>query len=325
MENQQFENQEWRSRQPLQPSQPSQPSQQYSINIDPREQQGQEERGEQQAYYPQSMYVDPREKIQPMPRRRRRWLSIVAALVIIALLGSGMQAGMRSFQHSNTETRTYELSTGVAPTLVLNDDTGSITIQTGDSNNVTIQETQHSPLVGGAPDAKTSQDGNTITTTVENHGGFNSVDFNVTIPANATLQIHTSTGSIDVSGVSGTMSLTSDTGSITANQDALSGQSTLQTNTGDITFDGSLAPNGNYQFSTDTGSVDATLPANSSFHLDATTDTGSIDSDFTEVRVQHQDFKGDSAHGDVGSGNSNSGATVTMKTNTGDINLHEGQ
>ena len=240
MENQQFEKQEWQSQQS---------PQQYSINIDPREQQGQEE---QQAYYPQSMYVDPREKIQPMPRRRRHWLWIVAALVIIALLGSGMQAGMRSFQHSNTETRTYELSTGVAPTLVLNDDTGSITIQTGDSNNVTIQETQHSPLVGGAPDAKTSQDGNTITTTVENHGGFNSVDFNVTIPANATLQIHTSTGSIDVSGVSGTMSLTSDTGSITANQDALSGQSTLQTNTGDITFDGSLAPNGNYQFSTDT-------------------------------------------------------------------------
>lgn len=313
MENQQFENQEW------QPQQPQQSPQQYSLNIDPREQQGQEE---QQAYYPQSFYVDPREKIQPMPRRRRRWLWIVAALVIIALLGSGMQAGMRGYQHSNTETHTYELGAGVVPTLVLNDDTGSITIQTGDSNKVTIQETQHIPLVGGAPDAKTSQDGNTITTTVESHGGFNSVDFNVTIPANATLQIHTSTGSIDVSGVSGTVSLTSDTGSITANQDVLSGQSTLQTNTGDITFDGSLAPNGNYQFSTDTGSVDATLPANSSFHLDATTNTGSIDSDFTGVHVQHQDFKGDGAYGDVGS---NSSTAVTMKTNTGDINLHERQ
>ncbi len=96
----------------------------------------------------------------------------------------------------------------------------------------------------------------------------------------------------------------------------------MQTNTGDITFDGSLAPRGNYQFSTDTGSIDAKLPANSSFRLDATTDTGSIDSDFTEVQVQHQDIKGDSAHGDVGSSPS---TTVTMKSNTGDINLHKSQ
>lgn len=315
MENQQFEKQEGQSQQP---------QQQYSITIDPREQDGQEE---QQAYYPQSLYVDPHEKIQLKPRRRRRWLWIVAAIVIIALLGSGMQSRMRGLQHPTTETHTYTygLSTGVAPTLVLHDDTGSITIQTGDSNKVTIQEIRHIPLSGGAADARTSQDGNTITTTVESHGGFNSIDLNVTIPANATLQIHTSTGAIDVSGVHGTMSLTSDTGSITANQDGLSGQSTLQTNTGDITFDGSLAPNGNYQFSTDTGLVDATLPAHASFHLDATTDTGSIDSDFTEVQVQHQDFKGDSAHGDVGSGGSGGSTTVTVKTNTGDINLHEGQ
>src|SRR5438094_63591 len=137
MDNQQFENQEWRSRQPIQPPQ------QYSINVDPREQQ---EREGQQGYYTQSMYVDPREKIQPMPRRRRRWIWIVAAILIIALLGSGIQAGMKGFQHSSIESRTYELSAGVAPTLVLNDDTGSITIQTGASNKVTIQETKRIPL-----------------------------------------------------------------------------------------------------------------------------------------------------------------------------------
>src|SRR5207244_5024517 len=49
MENQQFENQEWQT-----------PRQHY-VNTDPREQQGQQG---QQGYYPQSMYVDPREKIQ---------------------------------------------------------------------------------------------------------------------------------------------------------------------------------------------------------------------------------------------------------------------
>ena len=118
------------------------------------------------------------------------------------------------------------------------------------------------------------------------------------------------------------MSLNTNTGSITANQDALSGQSTLQTNTGSITFDGSVAPGGNYQLSTDTGSIDATLPANSSFHVDATTGTGSINSDFSAVNVHRRDVVGSDAHGDVGNSPS---AALTLTTNTGSISLHEGQ
>jgi len=306
MENQQFDQQEW------------QPSQQY-VNSDPREQQG---------YGPQPGIIDPREKIQPIPRRRRPWLWIIGALVIIALLGSGLQAGLRSIINTSSETHTYTVS--ALPTLVLNDDNGTVTIHTGGANSqVTVQATKHFQAFGGsAPAVQSSQDGNTINATVQNQSnnfmsfGSNNVDLNVTVPANANLQIHTETGTIDVSGVSGTMSLSTATGSITANQDALSGQSTLQSNTGSITFDGSIAPGGNYQFSTDTGSVDVTLPANSSFHVDATTNTGSIDSDFSGVQVRDHDFSGSDAHGDVGNG---AGTTMTLKTNTGSIDLHEGQ
>ncbi len=306
MENQQFEHQEWQS------------SQQSYVNTDPRE---------QQAYIPQPGYIDPREKIQPAPRRRRLWLWIIAGLVIIALLGSGVQAGLRNIVNISSETRTYTVN--ALPTLVLNDATGTVTIHTGSANSqVSIQATKHYQSFGTAPTVQYSQDGNTINATVQNQSnnflsfGSDNVDFNVTIPANANLKIHTETGTIDVEGVSGTMSLTTDTGSITANQDALSGPSTLQTATGSITFDGSIAPSGNYQFSTDTGSVDVTLPASSSFHLDASTDTGSIDSDFTQVNVRERDVVGSDAHGDVGNSSS---ATVTLKTNTGSIDLHEGQ
>jgi DUF4097 and DUF4098 domain-containing protein YvlB len=212
---------------------------------------------------------------------------------------------------------------------VLNDDTGTVTIHTGAANSpVTIQATKHSQSFGPAPTVKYSQDGNTINATVQNQGSnflsfaTNNVDFNVTVPINANLQIHTATGNIDVSGVNGTMSLSTATGSITANQDALSGQSSLQTNTGDITFDGSIASSGNYQFTSNTGSVDVTLPVSSSFHVDATTDTGSIDSDFSEVQVHEHDVTGSDAHGDVGS---SPGAAITLKTNTGDINLRNGR
>jgi DUF4097 and DUF4098 domain-containing protein YvlB len=211
---------------------------------------------------------------------------------------------------------------------VINDTTGSITIHKGNVSSVSIQATRHIPEFGSTPDVQYGQSGNTVTATVQGHsGGFfgfgsDNVDFNVTLPANANLQIHTDTGTIDVNGVSGTMSLTTNTGTIDANQDVLSGQSTLSSNTGSITFAGSIDAGGNYQFSTDTGSVDVTLPGSPSFHVDAKTDTGSINSDFSEVNVRHNDAVGAEAHGDVGS---SPGATVTLKTNTGSIDLHRGQ
>src|SRR5438477_12871439 len=94
--------------------------QQHFVNPDPREQQG------QQGYYPQSMYVDPREKIQPAPRRRRPWLWIVAAIVIIALLAGGIQAGRRNDVDTSSETHTYSVS--AIPRLGIDDDTGTDTL-----------------------------------------------------------------------------------------------------------------------------------------------------------------------------------------------------
>src|SRR5215467_10178123 len=99
-------------------------------------------------------------------------------------------------------------------------------------------------------------------------------------------------------------------------------QSILKTDTGSVTFEGTIDPKGLYQFETNTGSVDVTLPGNSSFHLDASTDTGSINSDFPGVNVQHSNFTGGNVNSDVGS---SPGATVTLKTDTGSISLHQGK
>jgi DUF4097 and DUF4098 domain-containing protein YvlB len=100
----------------------------------------------------------------------------------------------------------------------------------------------------------------------------------------------------------------------------LSSGSTLHSDTGSIKFNGSINQTGSYQFMTNTGSINVTLPASSAFHLDATTDTGSITSDFPGVNVQHPNFTGAIAHSDVGSSPQ---ATITMTTNTGSITLHE--
>jgi hypothetical protein len=118
------------------------------------------------------------------------------------------------------ETRHFEVAAN--PTLILNNDTGSIHVRAGPSGNeVFIQVTKHSGLWGSPNDIRViytqNTEANTITVNVDRQSHFfdwGKVNFDVTIPSAATLQLKTATGSIDVSGVSGEMVLSCNSGSI---------------------------------------------------------------------------------------------------------------
>src|SRR5947207_15265737 len=89
---------------------------------------------EQQMYSQQPGNVYPGEKIQPTRRRRGRlWLWLVIVLAIVALLGMGVNAAL-SNASTTTETHRYTVSSSASPQLVLNDDSGSITIHRGSPN-----------------------------------------------------------------------------------------------------------------------------------------------------------------------------------------------
>jgi hypothetical protein len=269
------------------------------------------------------------------PRRRSSWLWIILAIVLLfMLLGGGIFSLFSIFGNSivgfgNTAVETRNFTVSASPTLVLNNDTGSIHVRVANSvNQVTIQATKHSNFGSNLNDVNVSYTqntgGNTINVNVDRTNGFNlftstSVEFDITVPSTAVLQLKTNTGSIDVTGVSGQMVLTSNTGSITAIGGTVSGNTGLITNTGSITFNGSIDQTGNYQFVTNTGSVNVTLPGGSAFHVNASTDTGSINTNFPGVTVQHQGM-GANASGDVGSSPQ---ATVSLRTNTGSINLYQ--
>src|SRR5215469_18052637 len=302
------------------------------LNTDPREQPRNE-----RAYNETDPYGDfGAQKIgtpqfgQKQNRRRGPWLWVIVLLIIMALLGGGLGLP-RGGYHFNRTQQAHTFSVGALPTIVINDDVGTIHVHTGGNNgSVLVQVTDVNQGFGNNPGnghVSYNQDGahNTVTVNADSGPGFfgsNSIDLDVTAPANSNLQIKTDTGEIDVSGVTGQMSLSSGTGSIHAEQDSLNGQSVLKTDTGSVTFEGTIDPKGSYQFETNTGSVDVTLPGNSSFHVDASTDTGSINSDFPGVNVQHGDFTGASVHSDVGSSPS---TTVTLKTDTGSISLNQGK
>lgn len=304
------------------------------INRDPREQQQQWQEVPPQQQ--QQMYG---EKLQPQQRRRRGprgcIIALVAVVVILGLLGTGIAFGISSFgSHfptfgpGVTEAKSFTVSS--SPRLIINDPVGNIHVHTGGaSDQVTISATKQNGGIGGNPNDihityRESSDNKTITINVDEGShflNFNSVNFNITVPTAADLNVHTNTGSIDVGGINGQMSLTSNTGSITATQDDLTASSTLKTNTGSVTFDGKIAPSGTYQFETNTGSVDATLPGDTSFHVNASTDTGSFNSDFPGVSTERHGI-GSSVSSDVGS---SPNAILTLKTNTGSINLQQGR
>jgi hypothetical protein len=270
----------------------------------------------------------------PYMRRRRNWpwvMLIVVLLLVFMTGGALFLVSSLGYTSGSTSTTTQHYTVSANPTIVLNNDTGSIHVRAGVSgSDVTIQATRHTGWWGNANDLNVTynqdREGNTVSVNVErpNNGssfGSSSVDFDLTVPGSAVLQLKTNTGSIDVSGVSGQLVLTSNTGSVQANSGTLSGNSQLITNTGSVTFSGSISQTGTYQFQTNTGSVNVTIPGTSVFHVDASTDTGSINTNFPGVPIQHHQFTGADVHSDVGSAPQ---ATITLRTNTGSINLYQG-
>ena len=296
---------------------------QQQYNDDPREQAWQA---------PGAVYG---EKLQPQRRKRRGLrgcaIAIAITLIVLALLGTGIgfaltRLGGLTFGPGVTESHTFTV--GNSPHLVLNDPTGSVRIHSsGAGNTVSIKATKATEGFGGNPNNihinyNESLDNNTVTINVDNGPkfiGLSVVTFDITVPSAIDLSLKSSTGSIDVNGVTGQMSLQSNTGSITAEQDILTSSSSLSTDTGSVTFNGSIGQSGAYNFSTNTGSVNVTLPPDATFHLDAKTDTGSFNSDFPLINPDKQGL-GSEVHGDIGtSPNTN----LTLTTDTGSINLNQ--
>ncbi len=284
----------------------------------------------QQGYYP-GPGVAPR-------RSRGPWLGCLIAFIIIlvlcsggsivgTLLGFGLGIG-GSFRNSVTEpAQTFTVSTNPSPVLTLTSDGGSVTVNRGSANNrIIVQAKKYASFGGNLNNVQINYglSGNTLTVAASNSGMFNffnatNVDFIVTVPNTTDLQIHTNAGSINVNGVNGKMSLTSNAGSIVATQSSLTGSSTFKTNAGSVNFNGSIGSTGTYDFETNAGSIDMTLSGNPSFHLNANTNVGSINTSFP-VTV-NRNTVGATANGDVGTAPQ---ATLTLKTNAGSINLNKG-
>ena len=265
---------------------------------------------------------------RPYSRRGRGpWFWIILAFIIFSLIGGGSRFG-RSFgsgdgpgfnqgpiNQAQVMGQPIDYSVNGLATVVINDMNADVTVVEGQSNTVIIQAVNGNSFPGNPNDIQQSisQNGNSINAEIQN-----SQDLLVSVPSGTNLSLNTGSGTINVKGVAGQMTLVADDGTINASDDTLSGSSSLTTNSGDINFDGTISAGGNYQFITTSGTVTVALPTSPAFHIDATTNSGSIN-----IPGVQNNSSGTHATGNMGTDSQAQGTNVTMKSDSGDINLNQ--
>ncbi len=219
------------------------------------------------------------------------------------------------------ETRTFAVDE--MPTIQVNSLAGSIRLHNGQEKQVTITATKRGYLFRGPSsdtDAEISytQDRlkNAITARVSSWRptGKHIIDFDITVPARSSLELSTNAGKLIVQGIEGQIQLKTDAGTIEVSQTILQGWSLLKTNAGSITFSGTVAATGDYEMSTDLGSVKASLATTSSFFLDAHTDLGSVSTNLPLIQPQKNRLLGQIGRGPAY-------PRLRLKTNLGSVDL----
>lgn len=248
-------------------------------------------------------------------------------LLAIAIVGSlfALFTAISRSRRSTSSTETHTFSVGAQPKIIIRDDVGAIRVHPGgEEYQVVVQATKRRRiLMGGEIDIHYDQNTakNAISVKASNGWSFIGskwVDFDITVPRNADLELKNDAGGITINGIAGQISCTTGAGSVKVTGAWLRGNSKLKTDAGTISFSGALDPHGSYQMTTGAGAVSVTLPPNASFRLDAKTGVGSINSDFP-LTIK-RDFPGGKARCDIGLPPY---PTLKLRTDVGSISIRQ--
>lgn len=252
------------------------------------------------------------QKIYPRPPRRRRrglWIGLAVVLLILALMGGAVGSIFAPIKTTTMAGQSLQVSG--APTVIINDPTGSVKIHSGNSSSVTLDAAVHGGLFSNpsmdAVKMSENADKTVVTITITEDGSIlnqGGVDLNITLPENSAIQANVNVGTLDINGVSGRMNLNMNVGTLNYENGTITDGSTFRNNTGTINFNGSIDPNGNYDFQDNTGTINLGLPGNVSFTLNASTSTGSVNNKFNTTNVGPGPYNAHiTAHTDTGSVN----------------------
>lgn len=214
-------------------------------------------------------------------RRRVHWWIGVLILIVCASLVAGVasarlharlgDAGRSAMSSQEAGTQNYTYAAGDVYGIAIVNSSGSITVRAADSNTDTV----HVQTNGVRPEISSAE--HFLLITAADHD----TDLVVTLPRNLALKLSTNAGNIEVDGFSGQLSARTITGTITLNSDTLSGLSRIRSEgSGTIRFTGLLDPWGAYQFSSEAGDIDLTLPGNAAVRVQHLQESGNYSSDF---------------------------------------------
>jgi hypothetical protein len=135
-----------------------------------------------------------------------------------------------------------------------------------------------------------------------------------------------SVGNVTITGLNGDLNVKDDIGTITVQHSVLSPGSTLETGTGNVTFNGTVdTASGSstnqsiYTIQSEAGNLAVTLPANINLTLDAYTNAGTITSDFNLSQIKQPDG---SYSGPIIPG-TQPNALLKLHVSSGNIALHK--
>ena len=165
--------------------------------------------------------------------------------------------------------RTYPASRDVR--LTLNNRSGTVTVEGWNRSEVQIQAYLESPSATISPQVL---NGVILINMVKDNygrGDVGNVNFTIRVPVDASVDIETKVGNLEVSSVRGTLvraKISSD-GDITLTNISARWV-TAENGIGNIFFDGEIHANGSYRFTSMRGDINLRVPFNSSFKLIAT-------------------------------------------------------
>lgn len=144
------------------------------------------------------------------------------------------------------------------------------------------------------------------------------VDLVITVPASTSLDVLCVKCGVTVKGLRGAIKASTSEGDIqlTGIRSALVEARSMS---GSVSFSGEVLPSGSYFLKSFSGRVDAALPAEAKFKLDATSVRGGIEIKPEDFQLTMQKQTAQFVHGFVGSG----GATVTLWTQEGSIRVRK--
>lgn len=286
---------------------------------------------------------------------RRRHGSLLLGALLLTALAAGQN------QTANGARKETRLEIAPGGTVNITNNAGSVNLKSGSGHQVLVAYSLHSNKV--EVDQESTPDKRRIEIRTHALPDQNPtaeearVDYNIAVPAGVSVTISTATAPITADGVSGDITLSSDTGQITASNvtrshlhvrsvagpvnlnsvtlghvDVTSSGGAVRlvnvtgpkvnvgTGSGNITYQGDCSGGGDYLMTTHSGSIDMTLPETASVDLTAHSVSGSVQNDFPLQAKKHSAFVPKSGSSFAGTSNSGS-SSVELRSFSGRIRV----